>query len=101
MSRCRSFLFKSKYGACIAKSKIADGEKDCVGGSNETNEWLNFKCNNYKFTCNNGECIDITEACDGIKNCCDGSDETEISCNRTICPSLMCRCMYVHTIGKT
>lgn len=32
---CPSFLFKCKYGACIRKNQVCNGERNCADGSDE------------------------------------------------------------------
>lgn len=35
-NRCPGLAFRCKYGACINKNLICDGNKDCVDGSDES-----------------------------------------------------------------
>ncbi|RWS31138.1 sortilin-related receptor-like protein [Leptotrombidium deliense] len=59
---------------CIPKTRICDGQQDCIDNSDETS-CVN-RCPGDNFRCNNGKCIEKSWVCDSMDDCGDGSDES-------------------------
>ncbi|XP_015186771.1 PREDICTED: vitellogenin receptor isoform X2 [Polistes dominula] len=70
---CTKTEFKCrKTGICIPKSKICDGQRDCLYNDDENN-CPNCRANEY--ACENKICITQEWVCDQVNDCGDNSDE--------------------------
>jgi hypothetical protein len=73
---------------CILKTKVCDGQIDCLDGSDETRCNM-FGCQPNEFRCSNKKCILKTWVCDGQDDCGDNFDEQ--NCDQKLSDS---RCLY-------
>ncbi|XP_029344965.1 basement membrane-specific heparan sulfate proteoglycan core protein isoform X9 [Acyrthosiphon pisum] len=73
---------------CILKTKVCDGQIDCLDGSDETRCNM-FGCQPNEFRCSNKKCILKTWVCDGQDDCGDNFDEQ--NCEQKVSDS---RCLY-------
>ncbi|XP_060879808.1 basement membrane-specific heparan sulfate proteoglycan core protein isoform X7 [Metopolophium dirhodum] len=73
---------------CILKTKVCDGQIDCLDGSDETRCNM-FGCQPNEFRCSNKKCILKTWVCDGQDDCGDNFDEQ--NCEQRVSDS---RCLY-------
>jgi len=61
---------------CIPIEWVCDGDGDCEGGDDETQDCSNRSaCDEGFFHCNSGRCIPDTWVCDKDGDCDDSSDE--------------------------
>ncbi|RXG58161.1 Low-density lipoprotein receptor [Armadillidium vulgare] len=115
-------LFLCTSGECISKEFLCDGSKECIDGSDETQDLCKYRsCSlldyinedasdilsiqpsstEQTFRCNYGACISRFFLCDGIKHCvADGSDETEELCKSQHCHSRQFQCKYGACINR-
>ncbi|KAL7642835.1 UNVERIFIED_CONTAM: hypothetical protein RMT77_006123 [Armadillidium vulgare] len=116
-------LFLCTSGECISKEFLCDGSKECIDGSDETQDLCKYRsCSKsldyinedasdilsiqpssteQTFRCNYGACISRFFLCDGIKHCvADGSDETEELCKSQNCHSRQFQCKYGACINR-
>nr|XP_002121554.2 uncharacterized protein LOC100177797 [Ciona intestinalis] len=78
-TQCENNQFQCKmvsiFPQCFPRSKVCDGVKNCVAGSDEINcLYHGGRCRGFLCT-NIPQCIAENEVCNGHKDCYDGSDE--------------------------
>ena len=74
---------------CVDKTKLCDGGRDCVDGSDEAG--CGGQCGRGYLACGDGSCVDSRRRCDGHRDCAGGEDEAE--CGEYECEDWQIKCV--------
>ncbi|XP_072016191.1 uncharacterized protein [Amphiura filiformis] len=103
---CKNNEYKCKIGGCIAKTKVCDGNVDClVDSSGDEDDEQSSLCDPTELQQSGLKCGFTTKyvpqlfVCDGYDDCSDGSDETKDACDDDGCSEDQTSCKFVDGSG--